>query len=616
MRKVIIFLLLVLCVIPANASDIIDITKMNIKPPENLNMSGMLSNLAKGNIIARQTEAPEYNLKQMLQMNPNFKTYPDAQGIIWHKRAIISRTDEGGMLITRLYVILGRKGLGGKWTNWNIPVPTRGSIDVLEASVYDFYGGVKVSSITPEEHKDAGIVSVNFQGLPDTFIIALSWNEELDEHLDTDALCWFQEDLRVWEAVVEVHAPQELSYRTFPENIRPTFEDLKTEKFYRWRYMNADPYSSAGELARVQRAGVVFSTRQGDSGTIAMQRAAEDTNGLNIPGELSVGLKQDKENGTINLVSWLMKQPEIVLAEGSRRKFPANAPFTREEKIMLAKSWLVSQKVDASVLWQLPFDPDSRTPITSGMFYAPLLEVQDMKNIHFHDMHDAKLLDGAKVFSITRDGRLISRRIPGTKSEENKLSAIMDLRLNENGLLNGTVKVSLGGAWAALLLGNTPTDGTARGAVLTMFPKLTNYKNVKYKLVKGIPEVSFVVENKPGVAGTGMGMLAILPFFEPSAMRRLYLLDAPVEILFPFVIEQNITLGFPKSASEALVSGSTPRTNEKINYSDNYRNRRHRLTADARLEVNMPSVSAGNMPLLRRCLDQWRNFSSRHIPVR
>ena len=111
-------------------------------------------------------------------------------------------------------------------------------------------------------------------------------------------------------------------------------------------------------------------------------------------------------------------------------------------------------------------------------------------------------------------------------------------------------------------------------------------------------------------------MLAILPFFEPVAMRKLGGYDAPIEMAFPFVIDQNITLGFPKNASQALVSGKVSKNPDKINYSESYTNRRHRLIAESRFELNMTSISAGNMSLLRRHLDNWRAFSSRQIPVR
>ena len=192
----------------------------------------------------------------------------------------------------------------------------------------------------------------------------------------------------------------------------------------------------------------------------------------------------------------------------------------------------------------------------------------------------------------------------------------MDLHLTELGIMSGNIRLILRGAWGDYLLGNNPTDGTARGAVLSLFPGLTNYKDVKYRKVKGVPEIEFTVDSKPGIGGTGRGILAILPFFEPVFVRKLGTFEPPVEVKFPFIVDQNITLSFPKNASEALISGKTAKNPDKINYSDNYQNRRHRLIADSRIEINMNSVSPGNMSLLRRCLDNWRIFSSKHIPIR
>ncbi|MBQ4431585.1 MAG: hypothetical protein II877_08775, partial [Synergistaceae bacterium] len=265
---------------------------------------------------------------------------------------------------------------------------------------------------------------------------------------------------------------------------------------------------------------------------------------------------------------------------------------------------------------QIPFEPDDRTPLCAGMFMNPVLEVKGVKGISFHDMTDPKLLTSAKIYGVTNEGRVFSRRTPSSKPGENRLSAIMDLRLNEHGSLSGTVRVILRGAWGALMLGNNPTDGTARGALLSLFPGLTNYKDVKYSSNKGTPEITFTLENKPGIGGTGHGVLAILPFFEPIAMRKLGGYEPPVEIAFPFIVDQNITLGFPKNATQALVSGKVAKNPDKINYSESYTNRRHRLIAESRFELNMPSVTSGNMSLLRRHLDQWRLFSARQIPVR
>ena len=590
------------------ADDLIDSSALNIRPVESLNMG---SNLLPSHVRANpsgsftQSESPEYDISRMIRMNPDFTTYPNANGIIWLKHVMYNVSDNGGIEITRLYVILGRQGLSSRWLNWNIQVPSKGSVEVLEANIYEYPTGTRITSIIPEENMSAGIQSIKFMGMPENFILALSWREHLPEALSLEGLTWTQEELRVWESVVEVESPNTLAYRTFPDYRTPEIERGNITS-YTWHRVNIEPYDVTGGLARLQRAGVIFSTRRGSEGITGIMKEAENVNGVTIPDE---AMQRYKRSGVSGLVEWLKSQPDITLAEGTPRRIPVNGSWTEREKLLLAKSWIAAQKSEALLSWQLPFDPDDNTPICTAMFSVPVLEAGK----RYYSMNES--LTGAKIFGVT-DERLASRRIPSGKSSDNKLSAIMDMKLNEHGMMSGTIRVILRGEWSSLMLGSNPTNGSARGAMLSLFPGLSNIREVRYRNTKGTSEIICTIENKPGIGGTGRGILALIPFFEPVSMHALGEYEAPVEIKFPFVIEQNLTLGFPKNAKEALISGKVMKNPDKINYSEMYQNRRHRLIAESRFELNMQSVSAGNMSLLRKCLEQWRVFSSRQIPVR
>ncbi|MBR0168832.1 MAG: hypothetical protein IJQ08_09185 [Synergistaceae bacterium] len=618
MRKILMMIIAVLILSsPSYAGSLIDRSKIRMPDIDDMNMGAkVLPNYTGTGVFIDTDDTKDYNLQRMKQMNPDFTTYPESHGIIWQKKVKYTRSESGGIDVTRLYVILGRRGLSGKWLNWNIPTPAKGSTEIIEASVYDSRSLAKISKIEPEEDITAGITQVRFMGLPDTFILVISWRETLPDMLGVEGLSWFQEDLRVWESVTEIHSPQKLSYRAFPAPLSPQTDDLGTETVYTWRRVNVDPYNDSSEIARLQRAGVAFSTRQGNSNLQGMMKDIENAANIPAPADAVSGFKRSNDTGTVRLMEWLMSQPEITLAEGTPRKIPSSGEWTKREKLLLAKSWLTSQKVNASLAWKIPFDPDERTPICPAIFGEPVLDVQEIRGVTFHDMNSPELIGGTKIFTLNDKGTLAPRRIPSSKSSENRLSAVMDLSLSDFGSMSGKIRLILRGAWGDFLLGNNPSEGTARGAVLSLFPGLTNYKDVKYRKVKGVPEVSFTLENKPGIGGTGRGILAILPFFEPQFVRRLGTYEPPVEIKFPFIIDQNITLSFPKNATEALVSGKTGKNPDKINYSDKYQNKRHRLEAESRFELNMTSVTAGNMNLLRRCLENWRIFSSKHIPIR
>ena len=550
--------------------------------------------------------ALDYNLSRMRQMNPDFTAYPADQGIIWLKHTAISRSENGGVEAERLYVIRGRRGLGGKWINWNLPVPANGNIEIIESAIYDPESGAQIRTITHEEKNN--FLNVNFSGLPEDFIIVISWKEILPEQLDIEGLCWFQEDLRVWESILEITSPNKLAFKTFPSRISPENETLGDDNIYTWRRINVEPYSNAGEIARLSREGVAFSVRQGSSGLPAIIKNVEDVE--KIPAPI-------KKFTPKSLIDYLMKQPEIILAESlSPRKIPVNGEWTRTEKIKLAKSWLASQKVNASLAWEIPFDPDEDTPMCAAIFYSPVLNLQGVRDIEFHNLDDPKLLAGMKIFTVSKENRLIPRRLPSSPYADNKLTAVMNLKLDDDARLNGSVRVILRGVWSALLLGQNPTDGTARGALLSLFPGLTNYSDVQLKTVKGSHVITFKLVNKTGISGGGVRWLAIPPVFEPVMIKNLAAKESPIELFFPFVIEQNINIDFPKKATEALAAGKTPRNSEKINYTDESRSKRHSFTAESKLAVNMQTITAGNFATLQKCLAQWHAFSTRNIPIK
>ena len=608
MKKFLIAILIFMFAGTAAAGDLMENFSVNVRNLEDMNMSGLMPNY-RGNGSFTQSDMPDFNLSRMKSMNPDFTTYPNDNGIIWLKYSDVASTGNG-VEITRLYVILGRRGLDKKWLEWKIQKPSLGDVEILLADAYDFVTLNKITTVTPKEDNESEFQSISFMGLPENFILTVAWKATLPKQLSIEGLCWFQEDLRVWESVVDIASPQELKYKTFPAIYPAETEFLNGEYSYTWRRINIDPYSP-NELARLQRQGVIFGTRNGGAALSSLLKDIENVGNIAAPAE--AGSTPQK------IISWLMKRPEIEFAEGTPRKIPAlSLPLTKREKVLLAKSWLSSKKIDAYVDWQLPFEPDEETPVCSEMFFSPVLEYTKGKDSAFHDMNSPGLLAGAKIFGFNSDaGKLTSRRIPAAKSTDNRLSAIMELQLSEKGLLNGNVRVLMRGSWGNFLIGeDNPDSEKLNQVVLSLFPALKNYSDVKFKTLKGVPEISFKILNKPGVAGTGTGILAVLPFFEPVVIRKLGSFEAPIEVLFPFVMDQNINLVFPDNATESLVSGRSDKNPDKINYSHNYNNRKHRLGADARLEVGIQNISSGNLSLLQRCLDQWRAFSSRHIPIR
>ena len=91
---------------------------------------------------------------------------------------------------THLWVLLGRNGLEERWLNWDIPNPPGKNARVLEAGVYAFDSGRKIADVLPAERDQGGVTmrSVRFEGLPETFILVLCWQDSLPENLSLEDL--------------------------------------------------------------------------------------------------------------------------------------------------------------------------------------------------------------------------------------------------------------------------------------------------------------------------------------------------------------------------------------------------------------------------------------------
>ena len=92
-------------------------------------------------------------------------------------------------------------------------------------------------------------------------------------------------------------------------------EHIDSEILYRWRNINADPYNSSG-LVKTHKSGVIFSARNENSNLIPIVKEAENFNS-------DINIKYNMKGGAAKFLSWLEKQPEIILAEGTPRKIPS-----------------------------------------------------------------------------------------------------------------------------------------------------------------------------------------------------------------------------------------------------------------------------------------------------
>lgn len=606
-----------------------------------------------------------FDLEKMREENPDFTTFPDYNGIIWRKQSVFTKNKDNGFEKTHLYIILGRNGIDYKWLNWNIPVPERGSAEVLRSELFSLRTGRKIKDVQPVFMADRNIIQVEFFGeneLNDAmnfnlnnlnnnnenFIIIIMWREvknnaaqdNVPDLRSFEDIYFFQEDIPVWDSIAEIKfsfAPRP-EFKTFPKNIEPDIKNDTSGAVYTWRRVNLSPYDKYKDMIVSEREGLAFGMRRGDAGLAALIREVNGTKVPNAPAQLNL-------NDVNGVLSWLYNQPEIILSGTSRREIPDKAPWTRNEKILLAYNWLKDLKSGVkakSLLWQMPIEITPEIPVCAGILGDAILELSAKKSPNatgfFYDMScvpientTPPLLRGHKIIGADDNGSLLKRKIPDGKSASNLIEASMNLNLDTHGILSGKVNVALKGAWPEFLLNdykiNNNKNIELEKLVLKLFPGLQaqNFSGVELKNIKNKNknknqndyfELSFNLDKKNGVAGTnGERILAMPPEFAPEFLRSMRDGILPFEILFPFVMQQNINITTPKNTERILSSNKVNKYPDKINYGEDNAAKRNKFTSNARLEVNAYRINDDNAGTLRRSIELWRNFSVRQIPV-
>lgn len=571
---------------------------------------------------------PRYDLERMRQLNPDFSTYPDSKGIVWLKRVSYRGAGDGGIERTHLWVLLGRRGLEDRWLNWDIPEPSGGRTTILEASVYAFDSGRKIADVLPAERSQGGVVmrSVGFGSLPETFVLVLCWKDSLPPGLNLEELIWTQETLPVWESIVEVSMPdgRPLFYKSLRGDA-PEVNKKSGVKTYTWRTVNTDPLLP-GRLLATSRNGIAFSTHRGVEAIGKLMRDRTEMLVPPAPPAALEGFNKGLEAGVKTLLSWLYGQPAAVLPEDCSRALPVEGPWTHEEKLLLAHAWLRERSVKALLHWKLAFDPDVDSPVCPELLRDPILEIPPFKGARFQegffcDMNDvpklgktSPLLMGIRISRVSEGGPITSRKIPEAKPAENRLRALFDLRLSPGGALSGIVRLQARGAWRSLLFQGG--EDRAEELLFSFFRNLRGRRNVSLRDSGSETELTFDLGEISGIVGTqGKNMLVILPAFVPELLRSLVDGPVPLELRFPFLLEQRVVLSLPPGIEKIMLPGDTERGSKNVLYSDAYKaSKLKKVTAEARLQVSAVRLAEDDVSSLKTAVDFWRSFAARPLP--
>jgi hypothetical protein len=578
----------------------------------------------------------------MIQMNPDFSTYPNADGVIWLKRIDYAFAPDGGVERRSLWILLGRRGLNPRWLNWNIPVPRGGEAEILEAAVYSPGEGIKLADAlesSSRSSRDGALRSVAFSGLPDEFILVVAYRELFPERISIEDLVWLGEALPVWEEVVRVTIPDGRPfYYTSNADVDPKEQRREGAVLYEWRAINTA--ADAGfSLRESRREYVAFSMREMKGGAEAAYRLVKNLEAAPVPSapdsaRRALGVRPDAKRAG-NFLRWMYEQPELVLPDGASREFPAEAPWTPREKLLAAFRWLKDAGADVRLFWRLAYPPAANKPLCEAAAVAPVLAVAEPnapRNVTYYDMErppqageDSASLWGHVIYGAAADGKLEERTVPAAGASVNRLNALFDLRLDGDGVLSGTVRITARRAWKALLFpprlpGDDPDFLSSFHSALLreFFPQTPRYSDIQVKETGREGELLVVLSGIQAIKDTGgRGVLVSVPPLLPRFFNALKPNSLPYALNFPFVVDARITLALPSSAESVTLPASFEGGGEKVKYSISYKlGRKKVLTAEARLSVGTTSITDSVAPLLNTALLNWQTFMTKNLPIR
>ncbi|NLL37315.1 MAG: hypothetical protein GX256_07335 [Fretibacterium sp.] len=574
-------------------------------------------------------EALDYDLPRMIRMNPDFSTYPEARGVVWLRRVKYAHASQGGIERETLWVLLGRSGLDKRWLTWNIPDPEGGKATMLEAALYSVPAGEKIKDVSPTQvvQDEAMMHEISFEELPEPFIMVIAWKDVWPERLSCEDCVTLRGELPIWESVVEVSVfpGSPFFYRNLSGTLPEVVKERNTVR-YVWRSLNL-PMWPKPSLKVFEPFGVVFAERRGREAFKRILRESDPLSGPDItaPASALMGFKKSSDSGLVSMLTWLYRQPEAFLPEGVSRKLPSSGPWTQREKILLARLWLERQGVRTRLHWVSPYDPDD-APVCSAMLLTPALEIFTgrSKNNFFYDMQSPPTLgktpvslEGAKLYSLSEDGELVSSKVPSSKAARNRLSLNFNMKLNPNGTLGGTMCLQARNAWRSFLFSETPQAHELDHLLKKLFPGGANHAKLEFKDVKGTGELHVTLKETMSILGTaGKNLLLSLPVFLPEWLTDLSGGYDEFSLAFPFSLELKISLSLPRKARNVPLPGVVKREWDSLSYSDSYKLvKGKRLSAEALLTVSKPRMTGESLGNLRNLLELWRVFVTRPIPV-
>lgn len=501
------------------------------------------------------------DLGRLASEAPSLAAFPDSPGVVWLRQVRYSLLADGTLERGERWLLLAGERLPESWSLWRVPVPPGGSARVEEGGWYNPLTSQKEGDLTVVTRKEPGMDFLEIRVPREAAgrVVALSTVQRFPGRTNVDGVLFLALDLPVWEqsVVVEVPGDKRLYWTARGVGEPRKTSDRGTDR-YEWTLRNQAPWQG-GSLVEDRRPALAFSLRKGLEGALASLGDREVAlRTVPLPGAWNALSRSPNVAGRgEKLLQHLAGVPSLpgLPWYWIRTAPPEQGPWTEGERTLLASAWLRRLGWTVSVWWQplLPAKEDG--PATDLLWLRPVLEVSapGVPSTFYFPGQAAALgqlapnLYGQTLYRLEGE-KVLSRELPRGDAKDHRLSVRWTFGLNDLGVGEGTLEMTVRGAWVDLLAPEglpTPEklEGWMAQRLLLSGPRLRTERSVLEPLPSGF-RLRTQVRGALGIA-QGPVLLLRLPTAVPALLETLLKTPPPYTLRFPFILEQDVTVALP-----------------------------------------------------------------------
>lgn len=582
---------------------------------------------------------PDRDILALSKEAPSLSTYSETRGLVWRRAVNYKLLADGSMERRNTWVLLCGAQLPESWKTWHIPAPLeKGEVFVDEALLYHSLTPITFETLPVENETIQGVKGVVVRAQPRPGdILVLSFRQVFPKRHNIDDLLFLSLDLPIWEQQVEVETPAgaELDWKGIGIG-QPERSTVAGISRYLWSSINHLPLGSETLLV-VDQPILAFSLRGAADLRSSLLSLEELTSQFKAPPLLpslsTKGKGSSKVTMGLQCLDFLgSSQNELKNLPWDwvrSESLPPRGPWTSWERAFIAQAWLRELGWECSLLWEPCFPLNEGNVLrTTRLWSSPvlLLRAPGGKETLFKigqltpfGSTPPELL-GKTLYGL-KNGKVYEKKVPLGKPNDNKLSLSWKLDLDENGLAQGTLDVSVRGGWVEVLpkpQENTPLlAGDRLLDAMLLTPNALDAKGNLFEKKDNGYRIRFDVKSTPGIVA-GKEMLLRLPGATPVVLSKLQESVLPLRLRFPFSIEQTFFITTPKSYAVLALPNPTKTESKDGSLFEGYEyNIKKRLLIGTLLwTVKLDTVDEAHVKDFSLGLQRYLEWSGRNVPLR